>query len=200
MAWQYGQYVWDYLMGVYQNIYGVSGIMGNMVSESGILPFRLQNDFSDGYTRSHQYTLEVNNGTISEYTFVHDEKGYGLTQWTYYTRKQELYDRTVKQGKLVNDIDVQLQLLVDEVARKPELLNAIVNATDFTGPTVAFMLIFENPKDKSETAQELRVLYAQSVYDEYYGTGPGPGPGPQPPIEGAWLYGVMAETVRRIMR
>ena len=71
---------------------GALGLMGNWMAESGLEPNRVQGDFNTGRTLSRAYTDDVMAGRISRSQFARDAKGYGLAQWTYYTRKEDLYD------------------------------------------------------------------------------------------------------------
>ena len=71
---------------------GALGLMGNWMAESGLEPGRLQGDFTQGRTYSRAYTDDVASGRIGRSQFGRDQKGYGLAQWTYYTRKEDLYD------------------------------------------------------------------------------------------------------------
>lgn len=83
--------IWDFLFGKIGNAYGAAGMMGNLYAESGLKPTNLQNTYekSLGMTDA-EYTAKVDNGSYSN--FVHDKAGYGLAQWTYYSRKQNLLD------------------------------------------------------------------------------------------------------------
>ena len=63
---------------------GALGLMGNWMAESGLEPWRLQNDFTAGRSLSHAYTADVMAGRISRTQFARDQKGYGLAQWTYF--------------------------------------------------------------------------------------------------------------------
>ena len=100
MAHEYAKYIWDYFKNKLGNEYGVAALMGNLQAESGLCPYRCEGDFTSGYTNSITYTENVNSGAISEWEFVNrgyngstTQKGYGLAQWTYYSRKQNLYNR-----------------------------------------------------------------------------------------------------------
>ena len=78
---------------------GALGLMGNWMAESGLEPGRLQGDFTQGRTYSRAYTDDVASGRIGRGQFGRDQKGYGLAQWTYYTRKEDLYDFWNGSGK-----------------------------------------------------------------------------------------------------
>ena len=77
--------IWNYLYAKLGNAYGVAGIMGNMYAESGLRPNNLQNSYEKklGYTDS-SYTSAVDKKIYTN--FVYDKDGYGLVQWTPYTK------------------------------------------------------------------------------------------------------------------
>ena len=47
---EYNDYIWSEMYNFIGNEYGVAGLMGNLQAESGIIPYRLQGDFTTGYT------------------------------------------------------------------------------------------------------------------------------------------------------
>jgi hypothetical protein len=60
--------------------------MGNLDAESGLRSNNLQDTYSREFNLTDaQYTAAVDNGTYTK--FVNDEAGYGLAQWTYWSRK-----------------------------------------------------------------------------------------------------------------
>ena len=184
MEYPYGQQIWDYLMQEFENPYGVAGLMGNLYAESGLYPFRLQgdNDSEHDYPVSHEYTADVNDGTISEYTFVHDGKGYGLAQWTYYSRKQELYDFTVDQHYGVDNLDRQLEFMVLEIVRDfPTVEDAILHSTSVRQASDVVLTDYENPDDQSEIVKIQRANYGIDIYNTYSGQPPIPPIPPTPP-------------------
>jgi hypothetical protein len=81
------------------NAYAVAGFMGNLYAESGLKPTNLQNSYekSLGYTDAG-YTAAVDNGSYTN--FVKDRAGYGLAQWTFWSRKQALLDFAKAAGKV----------------------------------------------------------------------------------------------------
>ena len=100
---------------------GALGLMGNWMAESGLEPWRLQNDFTAGRTLSHAYTADVMAGRISRTQFARDQKGYGLAQWTYFNfstgqgRKLDLYDFWKKSGKALDDASMQVAFALHEL-------------------------------------------------------------------------------------
>ena len=100
---------------------GALGLMGNWMAESGLEPWRLQNDFTAGRSLSHAYTADVTAGRISRTQFARDQKGYGLAQWTYFNfstgqgRKLDLYDFWKKSGKALDDASMQVAFALHEL-------------------------------------------------------------------------------------
>lgn len=98
------------------------GFCGNWKAESGCEPYRLQNDFNSFRTASKQYTSDVESGAISKQTFISDQKGYGLAQWTYFDfvsgqgRKLDLYNFWKKRGCKLDDINMQIDFALWELS------------------------------------------------------------------------------------
>lgn len=178
----YDQAIWNYLQNVINNDYGVAGLMGNLQAESGLIPYRLQGDFTSGYSKSLQYTQDVDSGVISRSQFANDGKGYGLAQWTFYTRKYDLYDDRPINELSIGSLDRQLPFLSRELFNSyNSVWNTLVNATSIRQASNAVLHDFENPADQSVAVEEYRESLGQAIYDRFH-TGPGPTPpGPDPP-------------------
>lgn len=180
----YTSYIWAYLGSAIGNDIGTSALMGNLQAESGMIPYRKQGDFSSGYTASITYTNKVNSGQITEYQFVHDSIGYGLAQWTYYTRKQKLYDKWQNDGySSIGDVDLACAYLIEELQNDyPSVWTALVTATDLHTASDIVLVDFENPADQSQAVKDYRASLGQAIYDEYAGgTPPTPPTPPGPP-------------------
>ena len=175
----YKQHIWDFMKSKIGNEYGVAGLMGNLYAESGLSPTNLQNTYetSLGMTDA-QYTTAVDNGSYSESEFVNDSAGYGLAQWTYYSRKQLLYNEKVSAGVSIGDIDLQLNFLYWELQNSyPTVLRTLETATTIRQASDVVLLDFERPADQSESVQLYRASLGQSFYNELTGTGGGGGGG-----------------------
>ena len=117
---------------------GALGLMGNWMAESGLEPWRLQNDFTAGRSLSHAYTADVTAGRISRTQFARDQRGYGLAQWTYFNsstgqgRKLELYDFWKKSGKALDDVSMQVSFALHELTTEAQYagLWQILRTTD----------------------------------------------------------------------
>ena len=78
--------IWDYLKAKGLNDYGTAGLMGNLFAESALNPKNLQNTYEKSLKLTDaEYTKKVDDGSYTN--FVNDKAGYGLAQWTYWSRK-----------------------------------------------------------------------------------------------------------------
>ena len=82
---------------------GTAGMMGNLFAESALSPINLQNSYEKklGYTDS-SYTAAVDNGSYGN--FVKDSAGYGLAQWTYWSRKQNLLNFAKQKKRSIGNL------------------------------------------------------------------------------------------------
>lgn len=180
---EYNEYVWAVVYNRIGNEYGTAALMGNLQSESGIIPYRLQGDFTSSYYKSINYTNNVNDGTISRSEFINDSQGYGLAQWTYYTRKDALYDAWQNSGYAsIGDIRFQVSFLLSELQSSfPTVYSALVNATDIRSASDVVLMQFENPADQSEAVKIARAANGTIIYNELATGQPVPVPVPVPP-------------------
>lgn len=178
-----GQEIWDYLMILIGNEYGVAGLMGNLYAESGLLPFRKQgdSDSANNYPISHEYSADVTDGTITETTFVNDSIGYGLAQWTSSSRKQGLYDITVGSGYGVDNLQRQLAYIQQELEGSySPTLTVLVNATSVRQASDRVLHYYESPADQSTAVEIYRANLGIDIYNTYSGSTPQPPIPPQP--------------------
>lgn len=178
----FAQTIWSTLLSAIGNEYGVAALMGNLYAESGLIPYRKQGDFTGyPYQPSLDYTNAVKNGTKTEYTFVHDSIGYGLAQWTYYSRKQDYFDRVGQAN--IGDTMPTINFLIWELQTKfGSVWAALVNATDIKTASDIVLHQFENPKDQSAAVEHTRWQYGVGIYNQFSGSGPIPPTPPDPPI------------------
>ncbi len=107
--------IYDFLtktMGL--NCAAACGVIANFNAESALNPKNLQNSYekSLGYTDS-AYTAAVDSGAYDN--FVKDAAGYGLAQWTYWSRKQKLLEYAKSKGASIGDLVMQLEFFAQEV-------------------------------------------------------------------------------------
>lgn len=161
--------IWNYLSKKGINDFGVAGLMGNIYAESGLSPTNIQNSYEKklGYSDA-EYTKAVDNGTYKN--FVKDAAGYGLCQWTYYTRKQALLDFAKSKSKSIGDLEMQLDFLYKELSESySSLLSSLKSATSVLKASNDVLTKFERPADQSVSVQTKRASYGQRYYNKYHG-------------------------------
>lgn len=161
--------IWNYLRAAGLSACGAAGLMGNLYAESGLIPTNLQNSYekSLGYTDA-TYTAAVDSGAYTN--FAHDSAGYGLAQWTYWSRKEALLAYAKAAGKSVGDLETQLAFLLEELSKSYKtLLSTLKTATSVKAASDRVLLDFERPADQSEAAKTRRAGFGQKYYDKYSG-------------------------------
>ena len=161
------QIIWDFLKKEGFNDYGAAGLMGNLYAESGLLPNNLQNTFNSKLGLSdEEYTKRVDNGTYTN--FVHDSAGYGLAQWTYWSRKQNLLNFAKSRGKSIGDLEIQLQFLITELRNsyKNSVYNILKTATSIQQASDAVLLNFECPAN-AQAQKTKRAQLGQNYYNKF---------------------------------
>lgn len=140
---------WDYFKGKGLNDYAIAGIMGNLFCESGINPKNLENSKEHllGYN-DDTYTKAVDNNT---HDFVNDKSGYGIAQWTFWSRKKGLFDLSKSRNISIGDLYLQLDYLWKELS--VDYLNVYNDAQSASSVRMmsdSFLVNFERPKDYSQ--------------------------------------------------
>lgn len=159
--------IWNYLKSKGLNDYGIAGLMGNLHAESGLIPTNLQNSYEKklGFTDT-TYTNAVDNGTYNN--FVKDSAGYGLAQWTYWSRKQNLLDFAKSKKASIGDLEMQLDFLYKELSEGYKtVLNVLKTAKSVREASDVVLLEYERPADQSEAVQIRRADYGETYYKKY---------------------------------
>lgn len=163
--------IWNKLMMLIGNAFAVAGIMGNLQAESGLRSNNLENskEAKLGYN-DVTYTEAVNSGAMKIDEFSRDGAGYGLAQWTFWSRKQELMRFIFNAG--YNDIasvDGQIEFLVYELKTNySDLYRRLLNIKDIKEASDIFCKEFERPANTSEGVLALRSEYAKDIYNKMY--------------------------------
>ena len=162
--------IWRYLRSKGYSKEGTAGIMGNLYRESGLQSNNLQNSYekSLGYD-DKSYTSAVNSGKYSAGKFQNDSAGYGLAQWTYHSRKKNLYDATVSKGRSIDSIKDQIDLLDKEVDSYG-LSTALRSASSINNASDLFLDGFEKPAVRNYSD---RRSSSQQIYNQFKGIGRG---------------------------
>ena len=160
--------IWDTLYAEIKNAYGTAGLMGNLYAESALHANNLQNN---GNTKlgmvDAEFTASYDSGAYAMDTFIHDGYGYGLAQWTYYSRKEALAKFAKEKGTSIGDLSMQLAFLLKEIKGYTSVRKTLTTATTVRAASDAVLLNYERPADQSEAVQKKRAAYGQSYYEKY---------------------------------
>ncbi len=133
---------------------GACGLMGNMMAESGMCAAIAQRGMTA--LSDAEYTRRADAGTLD---FVHDAVGYGLCQWTYFSRKQALLDYAAARGLSVGDEGLQTAFCIRELQNDFPGVWAVLSAShDLYECARIVCLQYERPAVNNV---EARFAYAQ---------------------------------------
>ena len=139
---------------------GACGLMGNMQAESSMksnIAQRGMTSLSDDI-----YTQKADIGQID---FVHDSVGYGLCQWTFYSRKNELITYAKKNGVSVGDESMQVQFCLKELRESfPAVWKLLRESHDIYQCTAKVCTDYERPAVNNIS---IRYKFAQEFYDQF---------------------------------
>jgi hypothetical protein len=147
--------------------------MGNMQAESSMQANIAQRGMTT--LADDVYTAAADRGMID---FVHDSVGYGLCQWTYFSRKQDLLAFAAASGVSVGDEDMQVQFCVKELREGfPNVWSVLTGSHDLYECARIVCLQYERPAVNNVDA---RYRFAQDFFEQLAG-GSDPDPAPDPP-------------------
>jgi hypothetical protein len=160
--------MWDFLMTKFNNEYAVAGIMGNLNAECALRSNNLQQTYEKklGYT-DETYTAAVDSGAYTN--FVKDSAGYGLAQWTYWSRKEKMLAFAKEAGKSIGDFQMQLDFLWHEMSTGfKSMTTKLKAATSVREASDLVLHTYEAPADQSEAVEIKRAEYGQKYYDKFH--------------------------------
>ena len=159
--------IWNYLKSKGLSNHGTAGLMGNLFAESGLNPKNLQNTSEKKLNHTDDsYTQAVDDGSYDN--FVKDSAGYGLAQWTYWSRKEKLLNFVRSRKCSVGDLEAQLDFLMEELSESyGTVLAKLKSARSVKAASDVVLTGFEKPKDQSNAVKEKRAGYGQQYYDEF---------------------------------
>lgn len=119
------QLIYDKLRAAGLTHSGVCGVMGNLMAESSMIA----NIAQRGMTKltDKEYTDKYDNYPTTCYR---DGVGYGLAQWTYWSRKQELFEFANAKGVSVGDEAMQVEFVIHELRKDYSGLFSFLCETD----------------------------------------------------------------------
>ena len=163
---QYAQDIWNYLVKKIGNEYGAAGMMGNIYAESRLIPNNLEDyyEITLGMT-DEEYTRKVDNGKYKD--FIYDSAGYGLVQWTYYTRKGCLLKYAIDHKKSISDLNMQLDYFWKEMTQDPTYYNKVLSvlkkAKSVQEASDVVVLEYERPVDHGQNELNKRAKFGKML-------------------------------------
>lgn len=150
------QTIYTHLVRAGMSPVGACAMMGNMQAESAMKSDNVQNGM--GYSDA-DYTAAVDAGAID---FVSDGRGYGLCQWTYPARKQNLLAFARSLGVSIGNEDMQADFCIRELQREyASLWNYLCSATGVYEAAGRICREYERPAVNNV---DVRAAYANQFY------------------------------------
>ena len=168
-------YIWNYLSKKGLNDYAIAGLMGNLYCESALRANNLQNSYETKLGMSAKaYTKAVNDGTYGDSNFIHDKAGYGLAQWTFWSRKQALLYFAEKRMARIDDLKMQLDFLWEELGAYTNVMKVLTKANSIKEASNVVLREYERPavvvnNDKAGITKALnaRTGAGKEFYDKF---------------------------------
>lgn len=160
------QHIYNFLIQAGLTPEGACGVMGNLSAESGLSPTNLQDTFNKklGMT-DDEYTNAVDRQAYTN--FVRDGAGYGIAQWTYWSRKRDLLEYARSAKTSVGDLDTQLGYLLQELrSQYTSLYSLLCKIENLDAATEAFLTEFEKPAGDMSKHLILRSKIAEGFFKD----------------------------------
>lgn len=160
------QFIYNFFIDKGFTVEGVCGLLGNLFAESGLRSDNLQNSFESklGYT-DEKYVEAVDD---KKHNFVRDSAGFGLAQWTYWSRKQALLNYAEYKGVSISDVEMQCEFIMIELLQNYKtVLNVLRTSRDIKEASDCVLTQFERPADMSDKVKNKRYSYSLAFYNKY---------------------------------
>lgn len=145
---------------------GAIGTLGNLQGETHDFdPMSCETSYLNRFGLTDaEYTRRADNDEViyNGKKFTKDSAGYGIAQWTYHERKQNLLDFAKANGKSVGDLDLQIAFMIKEMTGHYTPTWKIVSTTNSISEAVKICVTnYEKPANQSEAIQR-RTGYANN--------------------------------------
>lgn len=158
--------IWDALICLIPNPYGVAGLMGNLFAESSLNPKCVTGGGLKTNAEKESYIRDVNTGVISINLFAHDGVAFGLAQWAFWQRKENFITYVKENHMAVDNLLAQLNYIQKEISTHYKTVwNTLLNATSVKEASDIVMERYEKPANMSDKAKEKRAAFGQECYE-----------------------------------
>lgn len=145
---------------------GAAGSMGNMYAESTMKSNIAQRGMTNLSDEAYTAAVDTHDHG-AEYAFIHDAVGYGLCQWTYYSRKAALLEFAKSKGVSIGDTKMQVEFYLHELQSYPGVLYVLTTSDDVKQCSDIVCTEFERPAVNNLDA---RYRYSMEFYEKFNGT------------------------------
>lgn len=162
--------IWKEIRRQCGNVNFTAALMAHMKAESALKSTNLQNSYEKKLKMSDaEYTDAVDQNRYDREKFAHDSAGYGLCQWTYWSRKRNLYDFCFDNGyPSIGDTQMQIDFAIYELTQN--YLSIWGNRFSMTLLDAVTVLHkqYERPADQSSEAIQKRYAIAEDLMKKYH--------------------------------
>lgn len=138
---------------------GACGLMGNMQAESTLKANIAQRGMTA--LSDEEYTKQTDSYPVSQARFVYDGVGYGLCQWTYWSRKNALLLFAQARSVSVGNEEMQVDFCISELKNDyPGLWALLCSVTDIYTAASEVCTVYERPAVNNIT---VRAGYANQL-------------------------------------
>lgn len=160
------KYIYDVCRAAGMTYAGAIGMLGNLQGEtSDFDPMSVETQYLNRYGLTDaEYTRRADAGEKihGDYYFTHDSAGYGIVQWTYWSRKKGLLDFAKAAGKSVGDLDVQIAYMLKELSGYYTAAWKVLTATESIAEAVKICVTaYEKPANQADAISR-RTAYANA--------------------------------------
>ena len=168
------QTIFDALVGAGMTVEGACGMLGNMAAESGMNPLNVEDRSG---INDVDYVFRVDNDPTYDFATDYGKAyGFGLCQWTHYSRKSALLAFAKSRGVSVGDGGMQTQFCIKELKEDyPDLWAMLCSSHDLMQCTQRICTEFERPAVNNVGT---RLEFAKQAFDYFTAQ---PRPADKPP-------------------
>lgn len=156
--------IWKKLYEEIKNPYGVAGLMGNLYAESSLNPICKTGGPPEVDER---YVEFVDNGSITVDIFAHDKAAFGLAQWCYWSRKEQLYLFAKETKRSIGDLEMQIEYLLKELKTYKTVWKTLQEAKSIQEASDIVLLRYEKPANTSDKVKAKRASYGAIYFENY---------------------------------
>lgn len=160
--------MWNFFIGKGLNSYGAAGLLGNVDAESALISINLQDSCQGrlGFN-DETYVALVDSGVYTKEQFIYDQAGFGICQWTYWSRKKALYEYAKSTNRSIGDLEMQLEFLFIELQKSfPKVFAMLKSATSVKEASDVVLLDFECPYNAKSLSIK-RASFGQKYYTQF---------------------------------